>query len=56
MSPDEPERSDWRRNGTSPTAGELVVALVVVVLVAIGGVILLGGQISEVLQAQSGTV
>jgi hypothetical protein len=55
MSPDQPDRPGWRRDG-GPTLGELALALMLVVLVALGGVVLLGGQISEVVRAQSGTV
>lgn len=55
MAPDGPARRGWRRDG-GPKAGEFALALVVVILIAIGAVVLLGGQISNVVQAQSGAI
>jgi hypothetical protein len=55
MSPDQPDRPGWRREG-SPTAGQFALALVLVVIVAVAAVLLLGEQTSRILQMSSGTV
>jgi hypothetical protein len=55
MSPDQPDRPGWRREG-GPTSGEFALALVLVIIVAIGAVLLLGEQTSQILHMSSGRI
>ena len=56
MAPEESERRGWRDDGSRPSVRELVLAFAIVVIIVVGALVLLGGQLSQVLMTNSGTV